>query len=509
MTAVNQEMGWLRSLRSETLGSVLVADAAAGATVLAVNDAVDFDPAGGVLSLNGAKLTFATADPDADTITLAAPLATAAAINDPVNLWDTDNDAVAAEIVASVELINVGSDDDPIEARLAQGLGGYLPLGARGERGETVVLEQYGGRWRVVDVVGKDNVLETTWGDPLGQHLTLGRDGIRGYAIADNPATPDEVELLENFRYDVATGDVTVIGELGTARPGDVGIFLFSNRFSYAGVAVTRPTMQFNVGATRDQPSIQADNVLQAGLFMYSGANVSERESWLLLNNGSLQLGIEGTANSGVAGTQFNMTTATVDALTSTGARLQANTNQLLLQSSYNLGGGGALAAIVWNVGDFFQAGFRSAGGVTNLGLQVDSTGLLRLCTAGSGLEIVSGNGTAYRDLKCRNIEYTGTLTPPSDRRLKQDIVDADLDALEVVRSAPVYEWAYKAAPGERRLGVMADDLPAILTRPLGGDYVSADPELGVSLTEQIAVMWRALQQTNDRIDHMEGSPTT
>jgi hypothetical protein len=70
------------------VGTELTADALVGDLVLDVEWAELFTDDGGVLELNGVWIDYLTSDEDADTITLAAPLAQAAATGDPVYVVD-------------------------------------------------------------------------------------------------------------------------------------------------------------------------------------------------------------------------------------------------------------------------------------------------------------------------------------------------------------------------------------------------------------------------------------
>lgn len=486
------ETGHLIDIVEKTAGDDLAVAALAAATTLVVLDVADFDETGGHLLINGEVLAYAGCDDDTNSITLIDPLTDPAAIGDRVDIWDPDNSHTVVVPWARVRVDGMDTGD-PIEAEVDHA---HLPLLSRLIRstagGESVTLERTGSRWTLTRVAGKSLSLDammlvkgglTTREEITDPGVELTSDGITAYKAGGDPTV----------RIDSATGDATFIGEIGTNFPGEIGIFAFSNIFSWAGEEVTRPTLQFNVGASRLQPSIQADTAATSGLWLSSGANTLESESWLYLNNGAVQLGIEDSAGSGVAGTQVNLTQTSVDMLTEFGARVYADNNEIQHISGYVLGPGGNLAAVVLNVDDFFQAGFRTAGGGTTYGLQVDGSSLLRLCAPGSGLEVVNGAGTSWRDVECRDVNYHGALVSVSDSRLKQDIEPIGLDALDLVTNTPVYEWAYIDNPTERRLGVMADDLPAILTRP--ANYVESNPIRHLSLSEQNAVLWRAIQQ--------------
>lgn len=170
MSSVTQQYGWILEVERYPLGSGLTQAAVAGDDVLHVADASPFEQDGGALALNGEMMGYTSADYDADTITLSGPLS---ALNtgdegDLVQVWDTDNSRAASEPIAHVEFANGDGDDDPIVATIAAGVVAKLRTGARAERGETVLLEEYGGVWRVVDVTGQEQGVQTDGdGDPV------------------------------------------------------------------------------------------------------------------------------------------------------------------------------------------------------------------------------------------------------------------------------------------------------------------------------------------------------
>lgn len=78
--------GWVLGCTVERRGTELVADAASGATVLYVEDITQFDDVGGVVDVNGQRVSYSDGaiDEDALTITLDAGLTAAATIGDRV-----------------------------------------------------------------------------------------------------------------------------------------------------------------------------------------------------------------------------------------------------------------------------------------------------------------------------------------------------------------------------------------------------------------------------------------
>lgn len=188
-----QYTGWVVDVTPEPLGSALLdqltyAQIEAGVTVLPLGDAVDFDETGGTLDINGHQLLYVSADLDADTVALFEPLPldladpaststdpdTGAVVEDPgglevgttVAVWDAANNAPATVRMAYVRLGGEGADDDPVPCLVSHALIPLLPIGVREGVGETVLIDDASGTWRVIDVQGKQAVLDGTVIDP-------------------------------------------------------------------------------------------------------------------------------------------------------------------------------------------------------------------------------------------------------------------------------------------------------------------------------------------------------
>jgi microcystin-dependent protein len=141
------------------LGDELVSAAPAGATVLLVDDAIDFGEGSGTVRIGGVGgeiLGYASVDDSTGTITLSAPTASAHAVGDRVDLWDT---AKATPFVEWRALVHPAGDldvADEIDAVVSHPL---IPMLAEGVRdagtGESVVLEQQSTGWVLTDVRGK------------------------------------------------------------------------------------------------------------------------------------------------------------------------------------------------------------------------------------------------------------------------------------------------------------------------------------------------------------------
>ena len=99
-----------------------------------------------------------------------------------------------------------------------------------------------------------------------------------------------------------------------------------------------------------------------------------------------------------------------------------------------------------------------------------ESAGLVS--TTGANQFVVGAGGGVYlmnnreRTVGCSivsgNLTCTGTIGAPSDRALKTGVsVVAPQDILDRVAALPIASWEYKAAPGVRHVGPMAQDFHA------------------------------------------------
>jgi hypothetical protein len=129
--------GWATGCKLVAQGSEIVTAASIGATTLEVEWVGDFDDEGGTLLLNGTEIDYTTVDTDAETITLDAPLADAAAVGDRVDivsggqvakdytLFVAHGDGADAEIeipFSDRDAWPEGDYDDPVEVILSDDL---------------------------------------------------------------------------------------------------------------------------------------------------------------------------------------------------------------------------------------------------------------------------------------------------------------------------------------------------------------------------------------------------
>jgi hypothetical protein len=159
------------------LGSVLIEDAPIGATELTVEDGADFNASGGYAILGGTEVVeFSSADDEARTLTLVAPLTAAWPADTRVELWDETANTLVVETVA--QLLSEGGDagaGDSLEAIVDHSLIPFLPEGirggtedepARGPVGEAVEVERRGDELVVVNILGQAPVLNGAMIDP-------------------------------------------------------------------------------------------------------------------------------------------------------------------------------------------------------------------------------------------------------------------------------------------------------------------------------------------------------
>jgi hypothetical protein len=335
-------------------------------------------------------------------------------------------------------------------------------------------------------------------GAAAGNRVELAAAGLNAYGTgAGGPGTRN------TFRVDAGTGNLTALGEIGTAPPGEVGIFLYSTTFSYAGQQQTRPVVQFNTGASRDQPSIQASTT-EKGLNLYSGANTADRESALRIYPGSLLFWVESAADSGSIGTYADITDEWFRADTRLGGTIVVglDVEMKTRNNRYNSTFEGVFQTKRTGVGTqgYMQAAF--IGGTDNMqGMEVVLGEAFRLGTGGSSVQVVSGDGTNWRDVECRDALEL------SDRRVKTNLADPSTSALSVLRAAPTYEWEYENDDEDRhsngvkrrRIGPMAQDLPPRLVAPLADRHGNA--HLGVSLGQLLATAVQAIQELDAELD--------
>lgn len=272
--------GHVVAVISETLGSKLVADAAAGATSLVVEYAGDFEDSG-TLDLNGARLAYSSwtsgeLEDDPDTITLAAPLAEAASEGDVVGVATAG--ATAVDVVARVTL----GDGDAVDVTLPFE---QRPLWPVGDYDPPVPVEVSDDLMRLVSVPYREAMVDggSVW-NPYS---------IRRMSVATIPTgTWTTLTAWENVESDLVTdGDgwtivypaVYLIGMQIVFSPNATGrraVRLILNGDTTNPISVGGANADTGAGnptyvSAFTQLRLVKDDVLTVQVFQSSGANLT------------------------------------------------------------------------------------------------------------------------------------------------------------------------------------------------------------------------------------------
>jgi hypothetical protein len=171
--------------------------------------------------------------------------------------------------------------------------------------GESVTLAREGAELRIQEVHGRSFSLAALQYLQGGMTTRLAEDESGVDIVGSESGTPGIYAFKPggspSVIIDATTGNASFIGEIGTALPGQIGIFAYTTTFQQmADVTVSRPVLLFNVGSNRDQASIQSDTDPGSGspsLYLFSGATIGGRETRTIVRQGSFQVGIESVAN--------------------------------------------------------------------------------------------------------------------------------------------------------------------------------------------------------------------
>lgn len=150
------EHGAVMSVAEIVTGDELAVAASAGALILELVDAVDFTESGGVLKIGDEIIGYSSADLDSDFVQLDTATTLAYDAGEPV-LVQPD----ARERVATVQL---DDDGEAIEARVPHALYDRIDEGIR-DVPEHVSLDLDGGTWVIVDVIGREPVIDGSYID--------------------------------------------------------------------------------------------------------------------------------------------------------------------------------------------------------------------------------------------------------------------------------------------------------------------------------------------------------
>jgi hypothetical protein len=512
-------------VHAERLGATITFAPPLATTTLTVDDASDFNPAGGWLRITGDVIDYDSADLEANTIHLPAALG-GFSVDARVEVWDGANGSPAVRYKATVDSID-GFDGRPVDVLVSQSIAHVLSTTMRtGGIGESVTLERDGSQLTIVAVDGRNFALaalqyvqeglttrqeETDSGvDLLGSDT--GTPGLFGFKPGGDAS----------FVLDALTGNVSIIGEFGTALPGDEGIFAYSLVFRHFGDrTVTRPVLQFQVHASRDQPSIQADDVGSPNLYLYSGASTAGKETQVFVGQGQFLVGIEHTANDGVyTGAQLDVENGLCYLLTDGGIGPNSTNKGYSL-----LADGSTLHGYVGTTGN--QRGFAYQGTTatdwariyTNNRMDVVSPdassfmgmNLAELHSTSGGLFMDDLNGGGLTGASIGNSGRVQRTT--SSARYKHSIRDLKLDdALAVVRGFRSRTFKRRKTADDRRAdprryaGAIAEELAEI---PAAAPFVFTDaagrPE-GIHYAELAAAAGLPVLADHDRqFDELRG----
>lgn len=197
--------------------------AASTGTSVAVDDAGPLDTDGGQLSLFGQVVDYVAADPDADVVTLAAPLVVD--VGDRLELHPPK--------VRTVATVRLDDDGEAVEASVPLSLRMRLPEGVREDpdAAETVLLDWDGDGLEVTEVVGDDGHVKTQWpiapggafvaGDIDGARTEMNDTGLYVYRVGPNgvPYATTTVTSLETA-VGIADQDGVILGGINSL--GDV-----------------------------------------------------------------------------------------------------------------------------------------------------------------------------------------------------------------------------------------------------------------------------------------------
>lgn len=148
--------GKVLSVETRNLAEPATADAVIAATTLYVSDASTFDEQGGLILVNGETLSYSTTDTDANTLTLTAPLVTAIAEQDAIEVYPA-----APVKTALVDLGAEGGDSVPVT--VPHSLLDRLPDGTRDDSNSESVTVDTRGTYELVvaDVLGAELVQQS------------------------------------------------------------------------------------------------------------------------------------------------------------------------------------------------------------------------------------------------------------------------------------------------------------------------------------------------------------
>ena len=105
------------------------------------------------------------------------------------------------------------------------------------------------------------------------------------------------------------------------------------------------------------------------------------------------------------------------------------------------------------------------------------------------------------------NNVYCNALFETSDKRLKENIEDVDEDCSELVKKINVKTFNFKSDEKKKgHIGFIADDLQEILPEKFEAIVDKSNEYLSVNYGKMTAVLMKALQETMNKVEHLESS---
>ena len=105
------------------------------------------------------------------------------------------------------------------------------------------------------------------------------------------------------------------------------------------------------------------------------------------------------------------------------------------------------------------------------------------------------------------NNDYCNALFETSDKRLKENIEDVDEDCSDIVKKINVKTFNMKGDEQKKNhIGFIADELQELLPKKFEGVVDKSGEYLGINYGKMTAVLIKALQETLNKVEHLEAS---
>lgn len=167
--------------------------------------------------------------------------------------------------------------------------------------------------------------------------------------------------------------------------------------------------------------------------------------------------------------------------------------------------------AIMFNMSSTVGSAYSTQGMITSYFDVTTNQGGLLLSVSGGSTFLSMNPSTIHLNAAVSvtggetvdNLHVTGTFTNSSDSKLKAGIRKEKFSGLETIKSVPVKSWYLKKDKKKERVyGLLADDLPDWMTTTIPAMWRQDVPEhLGVSFSNLIGVMWKAIGELSEEVD--------